>query len=255
MFTWNIDPILIAIGPIKIHWYGLIFALGLIGAYTIAEYIFKEEKKDSQLLEPLFLYAVIGLLVGARLAHVLFYDLDFYLAHPTEIIKVWHGGLASHGGFLGLLIGLWIFSKKYHLDYMWLLSRATIPAMLVAAAIRIGNFFNSEIVGKATNGTWGVIFSRVDSTPRHPVVLYESLSYLLIFIILFWLYKRLNKELFTKIALGLTFILGFSARFILEYFKTAQSEFANALPITMGQLLSIPFIIIGILLLLRGIKK
>ncbi len=255
MFTWNIDPILLKIGPIQMHWYGLIFALGLLGAYSIAEYIFKREGRDTKLLEPLFLYVVIGLLVGARLAHVLFYDPDFYLAHPAEILKIWHGGLASHGGFLGLMMGLWLFSKKYKIELLWLLSRATIPAMLVAAAIRIGNFFNSEIIGKATDGTWGVIFSRVDSTPRHPVVLYESISYLIIFTLLFWLYKKLDEKKFTNIALGLTFLLGFSARFVLEYFKTAQSEFATALPITMGQLLSVPFIIIGILLIIRGSKK
>ncbi len=255
MFTWNIDPVLLKIGPIQMHWYGLIFALGLLGAYSIAEYIFKREGKDTKLLELLFLYVVIGLLVGARLAHVLFYDPDFYFAHPAEIIKIWHGGLASHGGFIGLIAALWLFSKRYKVNFMWLLSRATIPAMLVAAAIRIGNFFNSEIVGKATDGTWGIIFSRVDSTPRHPVVLYESISYLIIFALLFWLYKKLDEKKFTNIALGLTFLLGFSARFVLEYFKTAQSEFATALPITMGQLLSVPFIIIGILLLIRGFKK
>lgn len=255
MFTWNIDPILIKLGPIQVHWYGLIFALGLLGAYSIAEYIFKREDQDRKLLEPLFLYIVIGLLVGARLAHVLFYDPDYYFDHPAEIIKIWHGGLASHGGFIGLIVGLWLFSKRYKFELLWLLSRATIPAMLVAATIRVGNFFNSEIVGKATDGSWGVIFSRIDSTPRHPVVLYESISYLTIFALLFWLYKKLDREKFTNIALGLTFILGFSARFMLEYFKTAQSEFATTLPVTMGQLLSVPFIFIGIILLIQGFKK
>ncbi len=255
MFHWNIDPVLLKLGPIQMHWYGLIFALGLVVAYSLAEYIFKREAQDTKLLEPLFLYVVIGLLVGARFAHVLFYDLDYYFAHPAEILKIWHGGLASHGGFLGLLFGLWLFAKKYNIPLKWLLARATIPAMFVAGCIRIGNFFNSEIVGKATDGSWGVIFDRIDSIPRHPVVIYESISYFLIFAILFWLYKRLNAHRFSNIALGLTFILGFSARFVLEYFKTAQSEFANMLPITMGQLLSLPFILIGIVLLLQGLKK
>jgi phosphatidylglycerol:prolipoprotein diacylglycerol transferase len=255
MFHWNIDPVLLHLGPLQIHWYGLIFALGLVVAYSLGEYILKREGKDVAILEPLFLYVVIGLIVGARLAHVLFYDLDYYLANPIEIFKVWHGGLASHGGFLGLMLALWLFSKKYNISIKWLLARATIPAMFVAGCIRVGNFFNSEIVGKATDGSWGVIFDRVDAIPRHPVVLYESISYFLIFAILFWLYHKVSFERFSNIALGLTFILGFGARFVLEHFKTAQSEFATALPVTMGQLLSVPFILIGLYLLLRGLKK
>ena len=255
MFHWNIDPILLNIGPIKVHWYGLIFALGLVAAYSIAEYMFKKEGKDTKLLESLFFYVVVGLIVGARLVHVLFYDPNFYLAHPGEIVKIWHGGLASHGGFIGLMVALWLFSKKHSIDFKWLLARATLPAMFVAGAIRVGNFFNSEIVGKATHTTWGVVFDRVDSIARHPVVLYESFSYFLIFAILFVLYHKVSFKCFSNIALGLTFILGFGARFILEQFKTVQSEFATALPLTMGQLLSIPFILIGIYLLIVGLKK
>ena len=255
MITWNIDPVLLHLGAIQMHWYGLLFATGLVVAYMLSEYILKRENRDVALLEPLFTYVVIGLLVGARLAHVIFYDLNYYMQHPLEIMMIWHGGLASHGGFIGAALGVWLFSRKYRVPLMWLLSRATIPAMFVAGCIRIGNFFNSEIVGKATDGSWGVIFARVDNIPRHPVVLYESISYFLICFVLLWLYKHLSAQKFTDIGFALALILGFSARFVLEYFKTAQSEFAHDLPILMGQLLSIPFILTGVLLLIYNLRK
>jgi len=252
---WNIDPILLSIGPIKLHWYGLLFALGLLGGYQIAEYMFKREGKDIKLLEPLFLYIVIGMVVGSRLAHVLFYDFSYFSKHPIEILYVWRGGLASHGGFLGVILALWLFSKKYNFSFAWLLSRGSIVAMLVATFIRIGNFFNSEIIGIKTNSSFGVIFDRVDNFPRHPVVLYEALSYFIIFLILLYLYRNISLEKFTKIAFGLTLTLGFGARVFIEQFKTTQSEFATSLPLSMGQMLSIPFILIGVALLIYGLKQ
>lgn len=253
--TWNINPVAINLGAIKIHWYGIIFATGLFLAYNLTEYMFKKEGKNSKDIESLFVYVVVGMIIGSRLAHVLFYDLDFYLAHPLEIFMVWHGGLASHGGFLGVIIALWLFAKKYNYSYMWLLSRGAIGAMLIATFIRIGNFFNSEIVGLPTKSLFGVIFQRVDNIPRHPVVLYESLAYFIIFLILLTLYKKLSPQKFTKIGFGLVLVLGFGARVFLEQFKTAQSEFAYELPLTMGQLLSIPFIIIGAIILIYGLKS
>jgi len=255
MFHWNIDPILLNLGAIKLHWYGLLFASSLLIAYFMGEWMFKREKQDVKLLEQLFIYIVVGLTVGARLAHVLFYDLDYYLAHPLEVIQIWKGGLASHGGFLGVFIAIWLFCKRYNMSFLWVVSRAALPAMLVASFIRLGNFFNSEIVGKATNANWGVVFDRVDTIPRHPVVLYESISYFLIFLLLLYLYKKLPAQRYTNIAIGLVLTLGFSARFVLEYFKTAQSEFANDLPVTMGQLLSIPYIVVGLILLFFALKN
>lgn len=251
---WNIDPILLQIGPLKLHWYGLLFALGLLGGYYLTEWMFKRENKDTKLIEPLFLYIVVGMIIGSRLAHVLFYDFSYYLKHPLEVFAIWKGGLASHGGFLGVIIALYLFSKRYNFSFMWLLSRGGIVAMFVATFIRIGNFFNSEIVGAKTLAPWGVVFDRVDNIPRHPVVLYESFSYLLIFLILIYLYKKLPPQKFTNIGFSLTLILGFGARVFLEQFKTTQSEFATNLPLSMGQILSIPFIIIGFILLLKGLK-
>ncbi len=254
MFHWNIDPILFKIGPFQIHWYGLFFALSLLLAYFLAEWIFKREDKDIKLLEHLFIYIVIGLTIGARAFHVLFYDFDYYKAHPIEILEVWKGGLASHGGFLGVIVAILIFCKRYKVNFWWLISRVAMVAILVGAFIRVGNFFNSEIVGLPTNSNWGVVFDRVDNIPRHPVVLYESFSYFVIFFIMLYLYKRLSPDIFTKIGFGVVIILGFSARFILEYFKTAQSEFSNNLPLSMGQILSLPYIVAGIFLLIFSLK-
>ena len=255
MFHWNIDPVMLHLGAIQVHWYGLLFAFGLLVGYNLTERMFKAEDKDVKLVEQLFVYVFIGMIVGSRAFHVIFYDPSFYFSHPLEIVKIWKGGLASHGGFLGVIIALWLFSKKYNFSLKWLLSRGSIVAMFIAACIRIGNFFNSEIVGDKTNANWGVIFDRVDSFPRHPVVLYESFSYFIIFLILIFLYKKLSKEMFTNIAFGLTLVLGFGSRMFIEQFKTLQSEFASSMPLTMGQLLSIPFIIVGIILIFIALKK
>jgi len=252
---WNINPILLDIGPIKLHWYGLIFALGLLGGYYITEWMFKKESKDIKLIEPLFVYVVIGMIIGARLVHCFFYDFSYFSSHPLEILYVWQGGLASHGGFLGVIIALWLFSKKYNFSFKWLLSRGSIVAMFIATFIRIGNFFNSEIVGNKTNSIFGVIFDRVDNFPRHPVVLYESFSYFVIFLLLIYLYKNISNKKFTNIAFGLVLILGFSTRVFLEQFKTQQSEFTTNAILSMGQMLSIPFIIIGAIILIYGLKN
>ncbi len=253
MFHWNIDPVLLNLGLLKLHWYGLLFAIGLLGAYMITESMFKKEALDIKAVEPLFLHIFIGMIVGSRVFHVLFYDLSYYLAHPIEIFYIWQGGLASHGGFLGVITALWIFSKKYNISLNWLLSRGAVGAMFIATFIRIGNFFNSEIVGDRTNTNWGVIFDRIDSFPRHPVVLYESLSYFLIFILLYGLYKTISYKKFTKIAFGLVLVLGFGSRLFIEQFKSIQSEFASALPLSMGQMLSIPFLLVGLFLLIKGL--
>ena len=252
---WNIDPILLQIGPLKLHWYGLLFASGLLGGYNLAEWMFKKEGKDLKLIEPLFVYIIIGMVLGARLAHCFFYDFSYFSKHPIEILYVWQGGLASHGGFLGVIIALWLFSKKYNFSFAWLLSRGSIVAMFIATFIRVGNFFNSEIVGKKTTTAFGVIFDRVDNFPRHPVVLYESLAYFTIFLILLYIYKKVSYQKFTNIAFGLVLILGFGVRVLLEQFKTTQSEFTTNTTLTMGQMLSIPFIILGAIILIYGLKN
>jgi len=252
---WDISPIAISIGNLSIYWYGVFFASGLLGAYLLGEYIFKKENLNPKLLESFFIYLIIGITIGARLAHVLFYDFDYFKKHPIEIFYVWQGGLASHGGVIGAIVAIYLFCKKYNVNFSWMLARSAFAAMILAPLIRVGNFFNSEIVGLPTNSSFGVIFKRVDNIPRHPVVLYESISYFLIFLLLFYLYKKLSSKQFTKITLGIVLFFVFLVRFFLEYLKTPQSEFANILPLSMGQILSLPFIIIGAILLIKNLAK
>jgi len=253
--VWNTDPIALHLGSIELHWYGITFATGLLLAYFIGEWIFKKEGVDTKLLDPLFLYIVIGITVGARLFHVVFYDPIYFMHHPLEILQVWKGGLASHGGAIGAILAIWLFSKKHKLDFWWLIARAIPSTFALATLIRVGNFFNSEIVGLPTKAPWGVVFERVDNLARHPVVLYEAFGYFLIFLLTIALYLKLDRDKFTKIIPGLSIALAFTLRFVLEYFKTPQAEFANILPLSMGQILSLPFIAGGIFLLLRGLKK
>jgi len=253
--VWNTDPIALHLGSIELHWYGITFATGLLLAYFIGEWIFKKEGVDTKLLDPLFLYIVIGITIGARLFHVVFYDPIYFMHHPLEILQVWKGGLASHGGAIGAILAIWLFSKKHKLDFWWLIARAIPSTFALATLIRVGNFFNSEIVGLPTKAAWGVVFERVDNLARHPVVLYEAFGYFLIFLLTIALYLKLDRDKFTKIVPGLSIALAFILRFVLEYFKTPQAEFANILPLSMGQILSLPFIAGGVFLLLRGLRK
>ena len=179
--------------------------------------------------------------------HCFAYEPAFYLSHPLEIVKVWKGGLASHGGLLGVLIAFWLFSKRYKVDFWWLISRMAIVGPIVAAAVRIGNFFNSEILGLPTDKPWAVIFARVDMLPRHPVQLYEASAYIALFFILYTLWRRLDRDFATRLIPGIFLTLMFGARFMLEYVKTKQADYSWDLPLTTGQALSVPFVVIGLL--------
>ena len=254
-FVWSADPVLLHVGPLQLRWYGLLFVGSFFVALKVASVIFKKEGKDPALLDNLLIYALIGTVVGARLMHCFAYEPDYFLAHPVEILKVWKGGLASHGGLLGVLVAFWIFAKRYKLDYVWLLSRMAIVGPIVAAAVRIGNFFNSEILGLPTNLPWAVVFSRIDNLPRHPVQLYEALAYIALFFLLYGLWKKLTPNATTRIIPGLFLTVMFSVRFLLEYTKTKQADYTWDLPLTTGQALSLPFIIIGLVWLAWGIKK
>jgi len=252
--VWNTDPVIFKLGFLQLRWYGLFFVGSFIIGLWIMKKIFIREGKDASTLDNLLIYALIGAIVGARLAHCLFYEPDYYLSHPLEILYVWKGGLASHGGMLGTLVAIYIYAKQNRLSYLWLLSRMAIPGTLVAASVRFGNFFNSEILGLKSNLPWAVVFERVDSIPRHPVQLYEAFSYLLIFVILIYIYKKTSPIFSTKLLPGVFLTLLFSARFILEYFKTEQADYSLAIPLTVGQMLSIPFIILGILWIVWAYK-
>ncbi len=253
---WHPDPILVAFGPLAVRWYGLLFAAAVLVGYWIMERIYRREGKDPADLDTALVYMLVGTIVGARLGHVLFYDPGYYLTHPVEILKVWEGGLASHGGAAGILIALYLYTRRPgRPSYLWLLDRVSIPTALGGFFIRMGNFFNSEILGKATSGAWGVVFDRVDSIPRHPVQLYEAIAYLIIFIVLAVVYARHVKDHGDGLLVGLFFALVFVARFLLEFFKTPQASYEAGFALTVGQLLSIPFVLVGLILIVRAWHK
>ncbi len=254
MFTQNIDPIIFQYGFLQLRWYSLLFIGSILVAFEIAKYIVKKEKVNID-LDDLILPMLLGIIIGARLFHCLFYEPEYYLKHPIEILYIWKGGLASHGGIIGAIIALYLFTKKHKINFWWAFARGAFVALLVDSAIRIGNFINSEILGLPTNSNFGVIFQRVDNIPRHPVQLYEAISYLVLFLIVAFLYKKLPPKKFTQIVPGLIITIGFLIRFFLEYFKTPQAEFENLLPLSMGQILSLPFIFFGIWLIVYLQKR
>jgi prolipoprotein diacylglyceryl transferase len=185
-FVWNVDPEIFQVGPFAPRWYGLLFASGFVLGYLIMLQIYRNERRPEENLSSLFLYIFLGTLIGARLGHVLFYQPDYYLSRPWEILMIWQGGLASHGGFIGVLIALYFYLRQYNeMSVLELSDRLVIATLPAAGLIRIGNFFNSEILGVPTNLPWAVVFLRVDDIPRHPAMLYEALAYLLVFVLLY----------------------------------------------------------------------
>ena len=267
IINWNADPVLFWVTenfPFK--YYGMLFALGLILGYNIVKQIYKKEQVPVADLDKLLGYIIVGTVLGARLGHCLFYDFDYFWHHPLEILIpiqkiggsyqfVGFRGLASHGGAIGVLIAITVYCRKYKLHLFWVLDRVAIAVPVAGAFIRFGNFMNSEIYGKPTNGKWGVVFMQDDSLPRHPTQLYEAFSYLLITIILLYLYKTKITERSNGILFGVFLILLFSARFIIEFFKENQEAFENGMIINMGQILSIPFILLGVALVIFRRQK
>ena len=245
-FIWNIDPNIFTFGSLQLRWYGLLFVGSFFLGLMLLQWVYKRENKDPAVLDNLLIYIMVGAVIGARLMHCFAYEPEFYLSHPMEIFKVWKGGLASHGGLLGVLVALYVFAKKYKEDYMWLLSRVAMPGALTAAFVRFGNLFNSEILGLPTDKPWAIIFERVDMIPRHPVQLYEAFSYLTLLAILVFIYKKSSPSFATRILPGFFLTFMFIVRFLLEYTKTRQADYTTSLPFTTGQMLSIPFILIGL---------
>lgn len=258
---WNLDPTIYWITetfPLK--YYGLFFVTGILLAHYVAKRIYINEDIPIENLEKLFIYVVVGIVLGARLGHCLFYEPAYYFQHPLEILVpikkigdsyqfIGFQGLASHGGGIGTLIAIGIYCKKYQTNYLWVLDKIAIATPIVAVFIRLGNFMNSEIYGKPTDGSWGVVFQRDDLIPRHPTQLYEAFAYLVIFGILLYTYRKMAKEKANGLIFGLLLVLVFSARFIIEFFKEDQVGFENEMVLNMGQILSIPFIIIGLFLI------
>jgi len=252
---WNPDPEIVNILGLSIRYYGLLFAGGLILCVYILGWIYKRENIPSEYLDKLTMFCIIGIVVGARLGHCLFYEPAYYLSNPLEILKIWQGGLASHGGVLGLLIAMFIYSRKTKHSMIDTADLITVVAGLEFTFIRLGNFMNSEIVGMPTTNSWGVIFERVDNIPRHPAQLYEAISYLIIFSVLMILYKKRRDSLKNGFFFGLGSVLFFTARFLIEFVKEDQVGFEEGMALNMGQLLSIPFILIGIGFMIYGFQR
>jgi phosphatidylglycerol---prolipoprotein diacylglyceryl transferase len=256
--NWNIDPEIIKLfGVISLRYYGLLFVSGLFLGYFIVKRIYIKENLPIENLEKLAVFIIIGTIVGARFGHCLFYEPEYYLKHPLDIILPlkWDSngkfeftgfqGLASHGGAIGVLTAIALYCKRSEFDFLWVLDRVAIATPLTGAFIRFGNFMNSEIIGEPTGTNFGIVFQRVDLLPRHPTQLYEAFSYLTIFLVLNWVYSRKTKRQAGYI-FGLFLIMLFGMRFILEFLKTNQVDFENGMILNMGQLLSIPFILGGI---------
>jgi phosphatidylglycerol---prolipoprotein diacylglyceryl transferase len=253
-FTWNGSPDIVSIGPITLRWYGVLFAAGFMIAASITARMFQRERQNLASLDTLVGYMIAGTILGARLGHTLIYEPEIYLADPIRILKVWEGGLASHGGTLGAMLAAWIWNRKFRKgSYLSLIDWISYPTALVCTMIRLGNFFNSEILGRPTDVPWAVIFQRVDQLPRHPAMLYESASYFCIFWLMRWMWNR-KLHLQEGLMFGTFVTLLFGSRFVIEFFKELQVDSEVGLTLDYGQLLSIPFIIAGLILVVRSFK-
>ncbi len=276
--VWNPDLEAFHLGPITVRWYGLMWIIGLALAYLVVKRLYKEQKIKDEYFDPLFIYCFLGILIGARLGHCLFYQPQDYLTSLKGFVEMllpihflpdggWkltgYAGLASHGGTLGLMIALWLYVRKTKLSIWTVLDNIAIATGTTACFIRLGNLMNSEIIGKITDVPWAFIFEKVDAMPRHPGQLYEAIAYALLFFIMWAIYKRSSQhpspnthhpQVGTGWYFGFCLTYIFTFRFIIEYTKEIQEAFEATLPLDMGQILSIPFIIIGVYCMIRAKK-
>lgn len=255
--TWDVNPALFHLGSFEVRYYGVLWAVALgISAY-IFHHIMIREGLSEKTFDSVFWFGVISTVLGSRLGHCLFYDPGYYLTHPVEILDIRQGGMASHGAAVGLLIGLWLFSRKNKLPYIWSLDRISIVVAISGVAVRLGNLMNSEIYGTVTSLPWGFIFVRDGETlPKHPTQIYEALCYLVLFVILLWMYYK--KDLARRrpgVMFGFFLIILFGTRFLIEFLKNPQVDFEQNMVLNMGQLLSIPFIVAGVVILWRALKQ
>jgi prolipoprotein diacylglyceryl transferase len=252
IITWDVNPEIFRIGSFAVRWYGLFFASSFLLGYIIMLKIFRNENLGEAVLDRLTVYMAIGVIVGARLGHCLFYEPEYYLANPLEILKIYKGGLASHGAAIGILLAIGFFVYKEKKSYVWAIDRVAIVVALAGFFIRMGNLMNSEIYGVETTLPWGFVFFRDhQNAPKHPTQIYEALCYLGIFILLFRIYWRNKGKFIPGTLISLTCILIFSSRFLIEFLKEVQVPFEqmlkSAVGLNLGQLLSIPFIILGLI--------
>lgn len=258
---WNPDLEIFRIGNFAIRWYSTCWLIGLALAYFIVKWLYKDQKVKDAYFDPLFIYCFLGILIGARLGHCLFYQPEYFLSSWTHVVEMFlpihqmadgswkftgYEGLASHGGTIGLMAALYLYYRKTGMNLWHVLDDIAIATPITACFIRLGNLMNSEIIGTPTNVPWAFIFERVDMTPRHPGQLYEAIAYFFFFFVMLHFYKRTSKEVGTGFYFGLCLTLIFTFRFFIEYTKDIQVDFESGMIFNMGQLLSIPFIILGI---------
>ena len=261
--NWNINPVILHLGGFELRWYSLLFVGGFILGWFIMRSFFRREKINEALLDPMLYMLLICTIVGARLGHCLFYQPDYYLgswAGFWEIFMPWKGGLASHGGTIAIILGIWWYARKYGpangFDFVWVLDHLVIPVSFAACFIRLGNLFNSEIYGGPTTLPWGFVFQRNGETvPCHPTQLYEAGTYLLLGLLLWLLYWKKAHKLYRGSFVGLFMIICFGSRFLIEFIKNDQVDFEANMLLNMGQLLSIPFILLGIGFLVYACKR
>lgn len=268
MIHWNPDIIAFSIGSLEVRWYSLLWAVGLAAAYAIVFRLYRRQGIPQEKFDPLFFYCFIGILAGARLGHCLFYEPGYFLTHPVEMflpvrhtIEGWkwtgYSGLASHGGTLGLILALWLYVRRTKVNLMRVLDNIAIATPLTACCIRLGNLMNSEIVGKPTGTDYGFVFEHLEeSFPRHPGQLYEAAAYFVFFLVGLWLYRRYRERVGTGFFFGWCLTSIFAFRFGVEFFKDVQESWevsmVSAIGLNQGQLLSIPFVALGIYCLLGG---
>lgn len=266
---WNPDLVMFRLGPLTLRWYSMCWLVGLLLAYLIVKRLYREQRIKTELFEPLFIYCFVGILLGARLGHCIFYEPEYFLTSGKHLVEMivpirfmadgscrftGYEGLASHGGTLGLMIALWLYVRWSKLSIWTVLDNIAIATPVTAFFIRIGNLMNSEIIGKVADVPWAFVFERVDMLPRHPGQLYEALAYLLLLFIGFALYRRKPEKVGTGFFFGLCLTYIFTARFFIEYTKEIQVAFEAALPLDMGQLLSLPFVVLGVWCMCRSRK-
>lgn len=258
---WNPDLEIFRIGNFAIRWYSTCWLIGLALAYFIVKWLYKDQKVKDAYFDPLFMYCFLGILIGARLGHCLFYQPEYFLSSWTHVVEMFlpihqmadgswkftgYEGLASHGGTIGLMVALYLYYRKTGMNLWHVLDDIAIATPITACFIRLGNLMNSEIIGTPTNVPWAFIFERVDMMPRHPGQLYEAIAYFFFFFVMLHFYKRTSKKVGTGFYFGLCLTLIFTFRFFIEYTKDIQVDFESGMIFNMGQLLSIPFIILGI---------
>lgn len=268
--VWNPGFEAFSLGPLHVRWYSLCWLIGLLGGYFMVKWLYKDQKQSDEKFEPLFIYCFVGILIGARLGHCLFYEPSYFLSsfdHMIEMLLpirhladgswkfVGYEGLASHGGTLGLMIALWLYSRNMKMPLWHVLDDIAIATPITACMIRMGNLMNSEIIGNQTDVPWAFIFERVDMVPRHPGQLYEAMAYFCFLFIGLYIYRRNKALVNTGFFFGLCLTLIFTFRFFIEYTKADQVAFEQGMLFNMGQLLSVPFVVLGIACMVNGKKK